>query len=153
MNPPRGWCWLTPWNTLSLRMGGLARQRAARTGRATGTSAGDPQVSKDWITESFKGGASELLIHRGFWIFCRVSLKHGHFNFLILHPAPLTSTSAAPRGMFFQQRPKKESKRIFLVATVLYAASVFLLTLEAPFFLPSVLPLRSSACNECSSPS
>lgn len=50
-SPLRGWCWPTPSNTLSSRMEGLVRQQAARTGRATEISVGDPRTCKDWMTE------------------------------------------------------------------------------------------------------
>lgn len=45
---PNGCCWLTPWNTRSLKEWALARRRAARPGRLIETSAGDTHSTKDW---------------------------------------------------------------------------------------------------------
>lgn len=101
MNPLKGWCWATPSSTLSLRTEGSERRRAARAGRATGTSAGDAQASKDWVSEDTKtficGTGGLLTLWRvGCSVICHVSMDT--FD---------SRSSDTTRVTLLQQRPKQ----------------------------------------------
>lgn len=165
MSPLRGWCWATPLNTLFLRMEGLVRQQAARTGRATGTSVGDPGACKDWIWRSrlYICGVGELLNSLGLGVFCGRSLKHGHLNsFSLFLTSPLQSREAC----FAAERPKESQQTqietdcidrgwklnwtLFVTKVALYAALVFLYTSESSSSLPAVR-LSFFICKENSS--
>lgn len=115
----------------------MARPPAARAGRATATSAGDPTSRKEteW-KEVFQRLAKELSVHLGSGIFCHLSLRHGHINFSILDPSSVSAPQHQEASFYCRKSYTFQKKRF---STAHCAASVTLFDFRRSLLL-SVRP-------------